>query len=165
MFTGNELAQTTPMPSHRQRRTKTVLFGQNSALSNNTISTVFDGECAAIIILYGELGRYPLEIEIKARMVTYWSRLFSSEVEKWYYIMCRITNEHLEKGYLNTGWSATIRNILNQCGVGVIWNNPGTMSPMQPFKIGCGTKVKGSICTKMESRYHSRPEASMLLCD
>jgi hypothetical protein len=32
-------------------------------------------------IIYGELGRYPLEIEIKARMVTYWSRLFSSEVE------------------------------------------------------------------------------------
>jgi hypothetical protein len=80
-------------------------------------------------IIYGEIGRYPLEIEIKARMVTYWSRLFSSEVEKWSYIMCRITNEHLEKGYLNTWWSATIRHILNQCGVGVIWNNPGTMSP------------------------------------
>jgi hypothetical protein len=65
---------------------------------------------------------------------------------------------HLEKGYLNTEWSATIRNILNQCGIGVIWNNPGTMSPRHLIQV-VAQKLK------MESRCYSRPEASKLLCD
>jgi hypothetical protein len=33
-------------------------------------------------MIYGELGRYPMEIKIKTRMMSYWSKLISGKETK-----------------------------------------------------------------------------------
>lgn len=35
-----------------------------------------------IILVYGELGRYPTEIQIKTRMITQWSKLMNGKGTK-----------------------------------------------------------------------------------
>ena len=34
-------------------------------------------------MVYGELGRYPMEIQIKTRMITYWSKLINGKDKKY----------------------------------------------------------------------------------
>lgn len=76
-------------------------------------------------IVYGELGRFPIEIEIKTRMVSFWSRLLEPPgIDKWSTTFCNISCEHTEHGYITYGWSTEIRNILNECGLGGLWYDP-----------------------------------------
>ncbi len=71
------------------------------------------------IFVYGELGRYPLDIEIKARMIKFWSKLItnnynlSSQMYKFLY-RCHV-NGHSNK------WINHIENILVSNGLGNYW--------------------------------------------
>jgi hypothetical protein len=39
-------------------------------------------------MIYGELGRYPLEIDIKSRIISFWAKLLSGKLSKIIYDLC-----------------------------------------------------------------------------
>ena len=55
-----------------------------------------------IVLVYGELGRYPLDISITIRTLCFWSRLISTEKlsSKIYRLLFNLYNEGNHKFYL-----------------------------------------------------------------
>lgn len=69
-------------------------------------------------MIYGELGRYPLEIFIKLRMVKYWAKLNTGTDYKLPFILYRLSL----KKYKNLKWIEYVKSILDDCGKSYVWN-------------------------------------------
>jgi hypothetical protein len=68
-------------------------------------------------MVYGELGRFPLLINIKVCMITFWAKLVNPESTNISCILYNLVkNSHLP-------WLSCIRSILNECGLTYIWDN------------------------------------------
>ena len=46
------------------------------------VKTILSRGSTPNCMVYGELGRYPLEIDIKVRMISYWSKLIQGKQSK-----------------------------------------------------------------------------------
>ena len=68
--------------------------------------------------IYGELGRFPLLINIKIRMINFWSRIVTSDNSK----LTKILYSLVCKDNRNP-WVKCVRNILNECGLSYIFEN------------------------------------------
>ena len=74
-------------------------------------------------MIYGELGRYPMEIQIKTRMISYWSKLISGKETKIAHLFYKLGyNVNQELGG-KIEWFENIKNILNNCGISNVWIN------------------------------------------
>ena len=72
-------------------------------------------------LVYGELGRYPLDINIKCRMLCFWSRLMTTEKlsSKIYKLLFKLyANENSQTLYVKN-----IQNILDNIGINFIFRN------------------------------------------
>jgi hypothetical protein len=70
-------------------------------------------------IVYGELGRFPLEIRVKLRMISYWCKLVNNKTKlnsSLYRLMLCLKNQ----GQNNFKWINYIEPILNRAGLGYI---------------------------------------------
>ena len=72
-------------------------------------------------MIYGELGRYPLEITIKCRMISFWSRIVSGKPNKLSYILYQ---KLLSTKILKSKWVQKIKETIQNCGRSDIWRNP-----------------------------------------
>lgn len=71
-------------------------------------------------IVYGELGRHPLHVHIKTRIISYWSNIIKSKHNKYTSIMYRLLLKSYSNG-IKTNWISMVENILNDCGMHNIW--------------------------------------------
>ena len=71
-------------------------------------------------MLYAELGRYPLEIVIKSRIIGFWNRLIHAKQSKIAYILYLVLKNNNNSGYK---WISNIRKILNEVGRNDLWVN------------------------------------------
>ena len=69
-------------------------------------------------MLLGELGRYPLEITIKSRMVGFWKRLVQAKELKLSYLLYQSL---IQSSNVKSKWLACIESILNYIGRPDIW--------------------------------------------
>ena len=73
-------------------------------------------------MIYGEPGRYPLEIDIKIRMISYWAKFVDGKQSKLsnvnYNISPLLSNTQIN----NFVWLTFIKNIFNECGYTYIWD-------------------------------------------
>lgn len=74
-------------------------------------------------IVLGELGRFPLDVYIRSRMINFWSRLVTDDITKTACIMYKLihsldVNHTFHSSYINS-----IKNTLNHCGLNYIWLN------------------------------------------
>lgn len=69
-------------------------------------------------ILYAELGRYPIEITIKQRMINFWVKLLTGKISKLSYNIYLFL---LHSNYVNSKWILFIKSILNSTGRSDIW--------------------------------------------
>ncbi|MEW8548382.1 MAG: reverse transcriptase family protein, partial [Candidatus Thiodiazotropha sp.] len=68
-------------------------------------------------ILYAELGRHPLELQIKQKMINYWTRLVTGKTSKLSYkLYLYMFNSSYQFKWLNC-----IQTILNHCGMNYLW--------------------------------------------
>ena len=67
-------------------------------------------------IVYGETGRYPIEINIKTRMITYWCGLLESR-QKISSALYSIAHSKFVNNNYDIPWIKSIRNIFNECGL------------------------------------------------
>ena len=75
-------------------------------------------------MLHGELGRYPIAVFVKTRMIGYWNRLLVGKPSKYSYLLYKHT--------MSTGiplkWNSYIRNILIDVGRHDIWLNQSNIT-------------------------------------
>jgi hypothetical protein len=73
-------------------------------------------------MIYGELGRYPLDIDIKLRNILYWAKLITGKDIKLSIISYRLLylsqNNNCQFSWLNY-----VESILNECGLSCVWLN------------------------------------------
>ena len=82
-------------------------------------------------MIYGELGRYPLEIDIKSRIISFWAKLLSGKELKLskiiYYLCYYMSIKNVE----HFTWLDHVKKILNECGFTYtcIWNTQTFVDP------------------------------------
>ena len=69
----------------------------------------------------GELGRYPISIDIKVRMIKFWCKLIIGKQSKLSHICykLRYNKKCLRDGF--SLWIKNIQDILNKSGLSYIW--------------------------------------------
>jgi hypothetical protein len=72
-------------------------------------------------MVYGELDRYPIDINIKVRTISYWARLLSGKQAKFSNVSYRLSRNLNENGNTNLNWVYFIRTILKECGFTYTW--------------------------------------------
>ncbi len=72
-------------------------------------------------MVYGELGRFLLDIDIKLRCILFWFRLVSGKQTKISNIMYRLSRKLFDQGNRCFKWLIFIKSILDECGYSFIW--------------------------------------------
>ena len=73
------------------------------------------------IILYGELGRVPISISIKSRMIAFWQRLIIGKQDKISSKLYSIILAIHDRGFFHSKWLTCVKNILTECGCNQLW--------------------------------------------
>ena len=108
-------------------------------------------------MVYGELGRYPLEINVKVRMITFWARLFSSSYNKLSSKLYHIAE------YFNTTWYNYIRKILDECGLSYIWQTKSIKS-VEWLRKTVFFRLKDQFFQKWKSEMYNSPKGVLYRC-
>ncbi len=80
------------------------------------------------VMVYGELGRFPIEIAMKVKIIKFWGSLISNENKlssKMYHILY---SKHVNM-ISDSQWLTSIQNILENCGLGYFWINQTCHNP------------------------------------
>ena len=67
-------------------------------------------------MVYGELGRYPIYIDIKIRTVCYWARLIVGKHTKYSNTLSRLCRQLNENHNMQFRWILFVKQIFNECG-------------------------------------------------
>ena len=79
-------------------------------------------------MVYGELGRYPISVIMKVRMIRFWCRILNGKEFKLSYLLYKLMYINFTNyGYENK-WLSFIQNILNSCGMSNIWLDQNSYS-------------------------------------
>ena len=91
------------------------------------------------IILYGELGRYPVEILIKSRMIGFWQRIINGKVDKISYKLYSVILNMNNRNLFHSKWITAVKSILTDSGFEHLWINqdniPMTISKKVKFNL------------------------------
>ena len=89
-------------------------------------------------MLYGELGRFPISVLIKSRMIGFWQCIVKGKQDKisnkLYHILLEMHNRDL----FHFKWLLYIKSILNDCGKDYFWLNQNEI----PTNISMSVKLK-----------------------
>ncbi len=72
-------------------------------------------------MIYGELGRYPIDVDIKIRCIMFWYKLVIGKQSKISSILYRLTKKMFEQGNTSFKWLNFIKSILDKCGYSFLW--------------------------------------------
>lgn len=100
-------------------------------------------------MIYGELGRYPLDITIKTRMINYWCRIISGKQSKFSYFMYQKLR-HLNS---NTKWISKIKQILDEAGRSDIWLS-------EPANVNCASLISQTLKDQFLQEWSTRLDKS-----
>ena len=103
-----------------------------------------------LYMIYAELGRYPLEITIKTRMIAYWSRIISGSQNKLSYMLY---HKLTSTPGLQSKWVTKVRETLQNCGRADIWLN-------QPNNTNITAMVKGRLLDQFYQEWNANIEVS-----
>ena len=74
-----------------------------------------------VIISYGELGRYPISITFKSRMIGFWQRIIGGKPDKISHRLYEILMIMHQKDFLHSKWLLSIENTLQECDKYQFW--------------------------------------------
>ncbi|MEW8547414.1 MAG: reverse transcriptase family protein, partial [Candidatus Thiodiazotropha sp.] len=101
-------------------------------------------------MVYGELGAYPLYIDIQCRMVSFWAKLGSSGNNDIATCLYQLIYSLNEQKRIQSKWLAHIKNIITSNGYGHVWNSHDEVNKkwfVQAFK----QKLKDQYLQKWSS--------------
>ena len=77
-------------------------------------------------MVYGETGRYPIEINIKIRMLNFWNKLLMNN-DKLSGMLYQLLLDMHNGGYCNSKWTSYVKSILDHTGLSFVWNNQNVL--------------------------------------
>ena len=110
-----------------------------------------------LIMIYGEFGRFPLEIQVKTRTIKFWAKILTGKNTKISYKMYGLLLYLLNKDIYSCKWILCIQNILQAVGLNYIWITK-TVS-----NINClcfSREVKGHLEMQFVQKWNSDVQAS-----
>ncbi len=72
-------------------------------------------------IVYGELGTYPIEIDIKCRKTNYWVSILTGNTTKFAYLIYQCLCGLYMSEIYKSQWVETIKTICLECGLSGLW--------------------------------------------
>ena len=72
-------------------------------------------------MIYGELGRFPLYIDIKTRVISYWCKLLTGKASKLSAISYKLLHSFFCNGNISAPWVKFAKDILDNCGLSNVW--------------------------------------------
>ena len=72
-------------------------------------------------MIYGELGRYPLSIVIKKRIISFWSKLVNGNFYRLSSSLYRILLDDVLTNNLRYDWISFVKSIFDDTGLSYIW--------------------------------------------
>ena len=100
------------------------------------------------VMVYGELGRLPMQVSIQTRMINFWSKIVCGKEDKLSYRLYRIMYYMDEHGYFHSQWLNSIRTILQNCNLDLYWYNQFQYPKLDFLKLKVKQKLKEIYCDK-----------------
>ena len=75
------------------------------------------------VMVYGESGRHPILLEVKQRMVTFWSKLILDDPLKMSCSVYKLVDNLYLHNIVRLLWVTRIHDILNECSFSHIYND------------------------------------------
>ena len=72
-------------------------------------------------MIYGELGKYPVEIDIKIRIISFWANIICGNQSKISCIMYSLSHHLYSQHNFDIKWIKYLEKILNETGFSNIW--------------------------------------------
>jgi hypothetical protein len=72
-------------------------------------------------MIYSELGRFPLYIDIKTRVISYWCKLLTGKAFKLSAISYKLLHSFICNGNISAPWVKFVKDILDNCGLSNVW--------------------------------------------
>jgi hypothetical protein len=99
-------------------------------------------------VLYGELGRFSIDIEIKSRMVAFWKRIICNKQEKIAVTLYKLLYKMHLDNFFHSKWIVCIETTLNTCGLSQYW-----LSQNVPKNVNLSNLVKQSLCDQFKQNW------------
>jgi len=103
----------------------------------------------------GELGRYPIVLDVKIRILSFWSKLLFGKESKLSLIIYRLCFEMYTVNDANFAWLKNVHNIINECGLAYIWNTQTFINSDWFISL-----VKQTLKDQYNQLWHSQTENS-----
>ena len=103
-------------------------------------------------MLYGELGRYPLDLNIKLRMINYWSKLLTGKQEKLPALLYKLSFQLYGN---DVPWLNSIKNIFDECGMSYVWNRQFFIRNTWLYTI-----IKQNLIDQFKQSWHTTVQES-----
>ena len=73
------------------------------------------------VMLYGELGRYPIKLTMQNRIINFWSKMLLGKETKLSYRLYKILHNDYENEKFSYPWISNVKSILDKVGMSEIW--------------------------------------------
>ena len=87
-------------------------------------------------MVYGEIGKLPLQVTIDKHMINYWIRLLNKDSISYASIIYTITLQLFISGEYKTQWLRRVKGIIDKCGLSYIRLNQNRIDKNQ-----CKSKI------------------------
>ena len=88
-------------------------------------------------IVYGEVGKLPLQTKVDKQLITYWLRLLTKDGRTFAYIVYMIVLKLFLWDENQACWLCRVKCILDNCGLSYMWYNQHLIDAKQCKIITC----------------------------
>ena len=101
-------------------------------------------------MIYGELGIYPLEVDIKTRIISFWSKLLDFDSNKLLSMVYQVNKCLFDNKKCKSPWLEQVKNLIEKNGFGNIWTAPQQVNKKW-FCLAFKQKLKDTFLQNWES--------------
>lgn len=102
-------------------------------------------------IIYGELGRFPVDIVIKSRIIGFWKRIICGKQDKISALLYKLLFKMHSENFFHSKWICCIENTLNDCGLSEYW-----LSQQVPMKLDLPGIVKQCLSDQFKQSWYEK---------
>ena len=109
-------------------------------------------------MIYGELGRYPVEIDIKIRIISFWAKIICGKQSKISCIMYSLSHHLYSQQNFDIKWIKCLEKILNETVFSNIWQTQ-TFKSIEWLKQSIKQTLLDQFLQDWNSSVHNSPKA------